>query len=325
MAKIRDSIKPLIHTPAEQARDYVAYAENIQANPGIPFGVAALDKAIVPSRPGQLVVFTARPGCGKTSFMARWAKVEAQRIQKRGKAREECVVYVTLEQVAEEMEAFFQCGGRYSLTDFAWGRVDLDIIKAQSVGRAALPIWVIGHSISNAGKKTERMFPETVMEALMGMRETYGIQPTLICFDYMQLFPIKGTQGRVEQVTEAPNRIKEVAKMIGAVGAVGAQAKQEVDSSSDKIPGPDDAQWASSIHQTADKHFSFMRPAAYMAEGSFIEIEGEGSLPVTSNLFMMRKLKERFNKPRDQWLLHFDPALLRLEELDVRSKKIEGY
>ena len=113
--------------------------------------------------------------------------------------------------------------------------------------------------------------------------------------------------------------------MIGAVGAVGAQAKQEVDRSDDKIPGPDDAQWASSIHQTADKHFSFMRPSVYYPEGTLVQLEGQDSpVQVTPNLFVMRKLKERFNKPRDQWLLHFDPALLALEELDVRSKVIDA-
>ena len=279
---------------------------------------------VIPARPGQLIVFTSRPGHGKTSFLARWAKVEARRIQARGMADRECVIYVTMEQVAEEMESFFQGGeGKYSITDFAWGRVDLDVIRREAVKRAGLPIWVIGHGIGRAGQGAPRMFPETIMAAIESMREDFGVQPTLLCFDYMQLFPIRDARERVQQVTEAPIRIKEVASRVGAVAAVGAQARQEVDDYKEKIPTSRDAQWASSIHQTADKHFVFMRPAAYQ-EGGLIEIEGEpGSLQVTQNLFIMRMLKQRFAPGRHQWLLHFDPALLRLEELDVRSKAID--
>ena len=327
MTRRQENPRLLVHTPAELAKGYVQYAEAIHENPGIPIGVKAIDDVVIPARPGNLVVFTSRPGHGKTSFLARWAKTEARRIMARGAADRECVIYVTLEQVAEEMEAFFQGGdGKYSITDFAWGRVDLDVIRKQSIARAGLPIWVIGHGIGRANQGAPRMFPETIMAAIESMREDFGVQPTLLCFDYMQLFPIREAKERVQQVTEAPIRIKEVASRVGAVAAVGAQARQEVDDYNEKIPTSRDAQWASSIHQTADKHFVFMRPAAYYPDGTLIEVEGEqGSLQVTPNLFIMRMLKQRFAPGLHQWLLHFDPALLRLEELDVRSKKIEGY
>ena len=315
-----ENARLLVHTPGELATEYVRFAETIQEHPGIPFGIRTVDNLVIPARPGNLVVFTARPGHGKTSALARWAKTEAARIQARDRVGKECVVYITLEQVAEEMEAFFQGGGQYSITDFAWGRVDLDIIRRQAVKRAGLPIWVIGHGIGRAGQGAPRMFPETIMAAIESMKEDFGIQPTLLCFDYMQLFPIRDVHERVQQVTEAPVRIKEVAARVGAVAAVAAQARQEVDEYQEKIPTQRDAQWASAIHQTADKHFALMRPIQYYPEGQLIKIEGsERPVPVSEELFIMRMLKQRFAPGRHTWLMHFDPAYLKLEEMEMRQ------
>jgi replicative DNA helicase len=315
----------LVHTPAELATSYVKLAESIQADPGIPFGIADVDRDVIPMRPGNLIVFTARPGHGKTSMMAYLAKQEAKRIQQRGMENHECVVYITWEQGAEELEAFFQSSRHYSVTDFAWGRVDLDTIRTQAIKRAAVPIWVIGHGIGRAGKGAPRMFPDTIMDAIESMNEDFGVRPTLLCFDYMQLIPIREAGQRVEQVTEAPARVKELAERIGAVAIVGAQARQEVDDRNEKIPGPRDAQWASAIHQTADKHFSLMRPILYYEPDQLIRIEGQAPLKITENLFILRMLKQRFAGGRHTWLLHFDPAYLTLEALELERHSYDPY
>lgn len=315
----------LVHTPAELATAYVQLAEAIKADPGIPFGIGDIDKTVIPMRPGNLIVFTARPGHGKTSVMAYLAKKEADRIRKRGTEDRECVVYITWEQAAEELEAFFQSGKQYSVSDFAWGRVDLDTIKRQAVKRAGIPIWVIGHGIGRAGEGAPRMFPDIIMDAIESMKEDFGVKPTLLCFDYMQLIPIREADRRVEQVTEAPIRVKEVAERVGAVAIVGAQARQEVDERNEKIPGPQDAQWASAIHQTADKHFALMRPILYYELDQLIRIEGQAPLKITENLFIMRMLKQRFAEGRHTWLLHFDPAYLVLEELELQRHSYNEY
>ena len=308
----------LVHTPSELAVSYVQFAESIIAGDGIPMGIPTVDKRVIPMRPGNLVVLTARPGHGKTSMMAMMAKHEADRIVARGAADRECVVYITWEQAAEELEAFFQSGKQYSVSDFAWGRVDIDLIREQSVKRAGVPIWIIGHGIGRAGQGAPRMFPDVVMDAIESMQEDFGIRPTLLCFDYMQLIPIREADRRVDQVTEAPVRVKEVAERVGAVAVVGAQARQEVDERNDKVPGPQDAQWASAIHQTADKHFALMRPILYYEPDTIIKLEGQSPLKVTENLFVLRMLKQRFESGRYTWLLHFDPAYLQLEELELR-------
>ena len=314
----------LVHTPAELSAAYVEWVEQIQADPGIPLGIPGTEDKVIPLRAGNLVVFVARPGHAKTSMMAYLAKKESERIVARGMADRECVVYVTWEQVAEELEAMFQCGKLYSVSDLAWGKVDINVVKRQAVKRAGIPIWVIGHSAERAGQNAPRMFPDAVMDALESMQEDFGIRPTLILFDYMQLIPIREAGERVQQVTEAPVRVKELATRIGAAAVVGAQARQEVDDRNIKIPGLRDAQWASSIGQTADKLFSLWRPSLTEELGTMIRLEGGHDYEVTDNLLIVRMLKQRFAPGRYTWAMYFDPAYLELAELETRGIH-EGY
>ena len=70
----------LVHTPAELSGEYIAWAEHIRSDSGVPFGVPAIDKHVIPMRAGDLVSIIARPGMGKTSLMAYLAREHAQRI-----------------------------------------------------------------------------------------------------------------------------------------------------------------------------------------------------------------------------------------------------
>src|SRR5512139_1346442 len=309
--------RDLVLTPADCGTAFVQYAEAMAKDPGIPLNIPGSENQIVPLRPGNMAVFIARPGHGKTSLMTRLAKLEAARIQARNAAEREAVVYVTWEEIAEELEAMFQAGSEYSLSDFAWGRVDLEVIRRQAIRRAGLPIWVIGISAWQSRKRLPRMYPETVLSAIESMEEDFGVKPTLLLFDYVQLIPIREAHERTEQVTEAAARIKELAQHIGAAAVVGAQSRQEVDDRAVKIPGMRDAQWASGIGQVADKVFGLWRPALTEEAGSFIKLEDGRTLPVTPTLLLIRMVKQRMAAGRATWALHFDPDLLRLTELEM--------
>lgn len=314
----------LIHTPAEMMTGFMEYAERAQADPGIPFGVRGIDQKMIPMRPGQLICIMGRPGDGKTSILAYLAKQEADRILSRGMETEEAVVFVTWEQAAEELTAFILAGKDYSVSDVAWGRVKLDTLRKQVVKGARTPIWIIGHGIGRAGEKMPRMTPEVVFQAIESMREDFGVRPTLMLFDYLQLIPITNTRERVQQVTEAPIRIKEVALRVGAPAVAAVQASRDVDSRAEKLAEIRDAQWASSIEQTADKVFSLWRPARSEPPGDFIETESGERLEVTETLLLIRMLKQRMDRARFTWKMHFDPAYLRLAELETRSMN-DGY
>lgn len=316
---VSENYDVLVHTPAELAQEYVAWAEHIQADPGVRFGVPAIDKKVIPLRPGDLVSVLGRPGSGKSSLLAYFAREHAKQIVANGKGNEEAVVYVTWEQSAEELEAFFQTSGDCSATDIAWGRVDLDIVKRQAVKRAAVPIWVIGHGIGRANLPTPRMTTEAVLKAIETMEaEPFRIKPTLLLFDYMQLVPVARARDRVQQVTEVPILIKELALRVGAPAIVGVQASRDVDRRAVKIPEMRDAQWASSIEQTSDKVFGLWRPYETEGPGSPPIELGDRRYDVNERLFIIRMLKQRFDRGRHTWAMYFEPEYLRLAELEVQ-------
>ena len=66
--------RQLVHSPAELAAEHVAWAKHLKDAPGIPFGIPAVDAKVIPFHPGDMVVFVARPGHGKTSFLAYLAR-----------------------------------------------------------------------------------------------------------------------------------------------------------------------------------------------------------------------------------------------------------
>jgi replicative DNA helicase len=309
----------LIHTPAQAAQEHVAWAECIKATPGIQFGVPAIDRRVIPIRPGEEVAVIARPGHCKTSLLAYFAREQARRIAEAGNSSREAIVYVTWEQSAEELDAFFQADGKYSITDIAWGRVDLELVKQRAVKRAILPIWIIGHGIGRAGQEAPRMTVDVVLGAIRTMEQNFnGVRPALLLFDYMQLIPVARARDRVQQVTEVPHLVKELALSVGAPAIVGVQASRDVDERRVKLPEMRDAQWASSIEQTCDKVFSLWRPILTEPPGSPpIELDGK-QYPITEQLLFIQMLKQRGDRGRYLWGMHFKPEYLQLNELEMR-------
>jgi len=315
--------RQLVHSPAELAQEHVAWAKHLKGAPGVPFGLPSVDEKVIPFHPGDMVAFVARPGHGKTSILAYLARAEAKRIQKREAAETEAVVYVTWEQVTEEINAVLDIGGSYTVSDIAWGRASLDAVEGQARKRAGMPIWLIGDSLARTDAHSPRMYPDAVFAAIESMAEDYGVKPTLLCFDYIQLIPIPAQADRMKQVTEAAHRCKELAKRVGCPAAVAVQARREVDSRDIKIPGLWDAQWASSIEQTSDKYFSLWRPWLTEDRGGVIDIDGR-PVPVTENLLILSMQKQRFENGRWTWALWFDPATLELRELEIRRTDLNA-
>ncbi len=317
---MKTSYRDLVHTPAELAVEHVAWAEHIKSDPGVTFGIQAIDKIVLPMRGGDLVSIIARPTMGKTSLMATFAREHARKLQALGAAgKDRAVVYVTWEQSAEELEAFFQADGKTTISDIAWGRVSIDALQAKAVKRAGVPIWVIGHGIGRAGKPTPRMTPDVVLGAIETMKIDFGITPSLMLFDYMQLIPVANAKDRMQQVTEVPIRIKELALRIGAPAIVGVQAGRHVDERDIKLPEMRDAQWSSAIEQTSDKIFGLWRPAQTERIGQTISI-GDEAHTVQENLLIIRLLKQRGEQGRHTWAMYFNPASLRLAEMETRHR-----
>lgn len=314
----RFDARQLVHTPAEMMRELVQWAEEIGDHPGIQFGIPAIDKKVIPMRPGNLVCLIARPGHAKTSLLVYLARQEAKRILERNAGDREAIIYTTWEQTSEELTAMLMADPDISFSDISWGRADLDAIKRKAVKGAGSPVWIIGHGISRSGLEIPRMTPELVLQAIETMHADFGIRPTLMLFDYLQLIPTRTAKERVQQVSEMPIRLKELAMRVGAPAVAAVQAGRDVDSRTVPIPTMTDAQWASAIEQTADKLFGLWRPIKTMMKGEFIDL-GEQTFTVQEELLIIRMLKQRGEQGQHTWGMYFDPALLRLAELALPS------
>lgn len=315
----KQDYRKLIHTPSESATEYVAYADGLSKSKGLTWGVKSLDEAMIPLHPGDVCGIIARPGHGKSSLAAFLARKTAKDILAREADTKECVVYVTFEQSTEEIEAFFQIDqGQYSVTDFAWGKVDLDVIRRGAVRRVGLPVWLMGKSMARRGS-LPRMTVENVYRGLETIEHDYKIKPVLIVLDYIQIVPVDRAQDRVNQVSEAINRSKtDLAMNVGCPVVICVQADRGVDKYASKVPTSSDCQWSSAIEQASDKLFGIWRPALTQDEGSSVRVNGT-EIAVTDSLLIAKLLKQRFAAAGKLFALHFAPEYIKLADLELRS------
>lgn len=308
----KNDIRDLILNPSEIGTAIVNWAEFNASHPGITWGIPTLDEKIIPLRPGKVCGLVARPGNCKTTLMAALAKREALRLQAT-KTTKECVVYVTLEQLAEEIESFFISDGDISASDIAWNRVNLDTIRRKALERADLPLYLIGYSHLRAGSSQPKMTLNNVLNAIESMEADYHVKPTLVCIDYMQIIPVQGFSSKIEQMEQAPKLVKQLALRLGVPIVVGVQASRAVDDLKIKIPAMAHAQWGSAIEQACDVLFGMWRPAVTEEVGTIIRLRNK-DYTVTPHLFLMRMLKQRGDDGRWTWALNFQPQYLKLEE-----------
>ena len=308
-----------LHTPADANQAYIHWVEQMAGESGIKFG-CILDKFIIPLHPGDLMAVLARPGHGKSSFMAYMAKREAEAIIKRKATDKEAVVYVSWEQPVEEIEAFFQSGDEYTSSDMAWGRVPLETVKRRSIRRAGQPIWTIGHSLRHANIEKPSMTVDVVYNAIESMYSEYGIRPTLVCLDYLQIVKTDKGGERLTQVTDAVYAAKELAMKIGAPIIAGVQAGRKVDDYQKPLPTMSDAQWSSAIEQTADKQISLWRPSKTHSAIEHPTVEVGGTQYTNDeDLLVIKLLKQRFERGFGIWAVRFQPQMLNVYDYEIKA------
>jgi replicative DNA helicase len=303
---------------------HLEHYKYLKEHPGIKFGVPSVDRYVLPQRPGDMTVICGRPGHGKSSLLARQAKRTAQDIAARGAQYEECVMYVSWEQHAEELEAYFQADDAYTVSDYAWGRVDLADVQAKADRRAALPLWMVGHSRRNVSGQTQPMTLGVVFQAIESMAHTFreAPKPALLCFDYAQLIPYeRGHKNRYEQVKAAIVATKQLALRVGCPVLIAAQAGRQVDSYRYPIPGQNDGQESSGLEQAPDKFFGIWRPWKTHRTEAEIELPGGHVVPNSPELFILRMSKQRNADGERTWVLSFDMAELRLAEMEIRREE----
>lgn len=306
-----------IYTPAESTTRYIQYAERLRLDAGLDYG-CVMDNDVIPLRPGEVEFVVARPGNGKSAWMAYRARRAAQQIVDQGLDKTKAVLYFSWEQPIEQMEANFQAGGDYNVSDIAWGRADLESVKNKAISRVELPIWLGGKSIMDTNHRGPRMTISQVFGNIRSLKDDFGVEPALMCFDYLQIIPVEGKKDRHTEVTEATYQVKELAMDVGCPAIVGVQAKSLVDGKGSKTPDMGDAWYTSAADHVADKGFGISKPIKYVDDGEFVPFNGN-EYRVDDNLFFVKMYKQRMEKGHGKWAVNFNMATMEITDYDTRS------
>lgn len=311
--------RTLIHTPQDCAFEFIDYHANVMNIAGVEFGLRRIDEAMIPMKPGDVIGVIARPGHGKSTFMAYLTRKVARELITMQRENE-YAGYITYEQSVEEIESYFQLpdASPYSLTDIARGKVELEILKTKSTDRPLMPVWLFGNSLTRR-KVTPRMTFDQVIRSIEYVESEWGKKPAIISLDYVQIIPIEKAGERVEQVTEAIMQTKELAKRFSCPILVGVQARREVDERKSKIPSAGDCQWASAIEQVADKLFALWRPILTEEKDAVVGKYNGTPIIATETLLIARMIKQRFGPAGQTFHLYFAPEYLKLEEMELRA------
>lgn len=322
------SIKDVIFTPADLAKQHVLYAKKIHAEPGVTWGIPSVDNVVLPIRGGETAVILGRPGDGKSSIMCYLAMHQARVITNSNDANR-VVVYITWESTVDKLyTAIMSSYQTYTSTELYHDRVPIEIVEqtAEHYG-ARLPIIFIGFSsFRKSGYKQITL--DVVLEAIEAIQEGYGLEPKkvdLVCADYLQLIPIPGASGRTETTSEAMIQFHDLGMRLDIPTICGAQAGRQVDSYDVKLALPGDAQHSSIIEQHVDQGWSIWRPwrtEPHPLPNTIQELSVFGRrIRLHQNLLIIKNWKQRGDDTGNWWPLYLRPEIIQLAELEERGEQ----
>jgi replicative DNA helicase len=306
----------ILFTPEDTGLLGHKYLEKRRTNKGlgVKVGLASLDKVMYPVFPGELVSIIARPGQGKTGFMVRWARHRAKWL-KDHKIENRVVVYITLEQSIEELNAFnIAADNRISITNLAMGEISDDewtTCLQHAVNTRFHPLYYIGYS-SMTDKKQIRIDIDAIEGALKIIKEDYEID--IVFIDYLQRIPYDShCESKTVGISNNLDMLKTISQQIAkAAMTVGIQSRREVDDKEKQIPELDDGQWTSNIEQSSDRVLSLVRPSSYRKEGELFgttRVEGKYQL-------LISLLKQKLGPANIPIWAFFQPEYNFLDELE---------
>lgn len=237
-------IKEIIHRTIDQIEDYTRGHAQLR---GLTTGFDYLDKMTCGMAPGQLIVYAARPGMGKTSFGMNLAEHVAVKLNLP-------VAVFSLEMTSEELGArlMFQ----HAQADFQRFRTgyllneDVPKLSASAVAIAKSPMWVDDSGDMN------------VMELRAKARRLKNQHDIrLVLIDYLQL--IRGNNrytNREAEVADISRALKALAKELNIPVLVLAQLNRELEKERNRLPRLSDLRESGSIEQDADMVGMFYEP-----------------------------------------------------------------
>lgn len=288
----------------------------------VGFGTPALDKYLIPSWPGDLVMICGRPQNYKTAYAQTIMHGATKDIVDQNK-QDECTVLITWEVSVEQAMAYWLAvESGVSATSMMRGDVELpwDKLNVAIAKVAAAPIYIIGHSIGRSvDRKRQRphLPPSVVSLALDYLMNEMNLEPRMIVGDYLQRIHIEKNArvDRNEHYLQCVDWSKDTAIWGGCPFYLLTQARREVDDKKIPMPGLRDSQWSSNAEQSADKFLSVMMPKQYFHIGEEIDMGKKlGTFIVTKDLLFLAATKQKFGDAGEVFALTADPEHLKLKD-----------
>lgn len=298
----------------------------------VGFGTPELDKYLIPSWPGDLILVCGRPQNYKTGYMQTLMHRTAADIVKQNKMNE-CVILITWEVSVEQAMAYWLAvDSGISATDMMRGEIDKEWEKfdAAIVKVSSAPVYIIGHSIGrDADKKRRRphLPPSVVNLALDYIMNDLELEPRMISMDYLQRIHMEKGRGndRNEHYLQCVDWAKDTAIWAGSAVYLGTQARREVDDQTIKLPSLRDSQWSSNAEQSADKFLSLWMPKQSHDIGDTLNLGGNlDGITVSEKLLLMAVSKQKFGPAGRIFPLYVDPEHLKLGDADIDALKRGG-
>lgn len=198
---------------------------------GIPYGIEALDRTLLPMRSGRLVVIASRPGVGKTA-LAESISDQAAHIAP--------VLFVSLEMGAEELtdRAMARASG-IKAGKIMRGEIKIEELEVHLKARADLPITYLDEGTTTTAH---------VFQAAHRVQEDGGLG--LIIVDYLQLLADKG-DNEVYRVGNIAHALKRMALKLKVPVLALAQLNRSIDYGG-RAPRLSDIRDSGIVEQDAD-------------------------------------------------------------------------
>jgi replicative DNA helicase len=253
-----------------------------------------------------------------TTYGGYLVKSEATRIMEANETDQKYAAHISWEQPVEELEAMYQNSTGYGITDVAWGRVPMGEVTKTAIKRPRLPVWLFGDSLYKSNLDTPPMTVQAVYHAIQAIWKEWRMLPSILFLDFIQNIPVPSERDRYMQVSSAMRLVTRLAVQAKCPIVIGVQANQRTDDYKMPIPTMRDAEWSAVIGQLADAVLALWRPIKSFLpiHEPFIDIAGV-DYPNTENLFVMKLLKQRFEKGHGIWAQHLDPNTLIMKDYEL--------
>jgi len=259
-----------------------------QSKRGIRFGIPCLDTPrispttkrrewLLPLKRSELMTVIGRPRNGKTQLMMNTAITHAEDLAKAGVV-DHATVFVSWEQSVEDLVSYDiarQTG--LTLDEITVGEISdekMELVDKYPIVRAENQLFFVGFSDTIQARRPP-MTMDVIYQALETIRDWNGVKNSfaldLVVLDYLQRIPYDvRAESKTVGISKNVDLIKDLSLQFACGVIVGSQAKQIVETRTDKMPEASDSEYTDNLFQSSDKIVAVMTPSLYYEPGDAV-------------------------------------------------------